>query len=234
MKRLCTICARGGSKGLPSKNIRPLRGKPLIAHTIEQAKRLHALFEAVVVSSDSEEILSVARECGADLAIRRPDIMATDSASKLPAIQHAVAEAEAVLGHQVDCIVDLDPTSPLRSDIDVAGAIELFERSGAQSVVTGALARKSPYFNQMEYDQGGFIRLVKPLVNPPVRRQDGPQVYDMNAAVYVWRRDRYMVDPRVFYEDSQLFVMPEERSWDIDNLIDFELVELMMAKGERP
>ncbi|CDL00628.1 Post-translational flagellin modification protein B [Magnetospirillum gryphiswaldense MSR-1 v2] len=233
MKRLCTICARGGSKGLPSKNIRLLEGKPLIAHTIEQAKRLRHLFVGIAVSSDSEEILAVAREYGVDFAIRRPDSMATDTASKLPPIQHAVEAVEAALSIHIGAIVDLDPTSPLRGDDDVVGAVALFDKTGCQSVLTGAPARKSPYFNQMEWDEGGFVRLVKPLANPPFRRQDGPQVFDMNAAVYVWRRDRFMVDPKVFYEDSQLFVMPEERSWDIDNLIDFEFVQLMMAKEKQ-
>ena len=110
---LCTICARGGSKGVPGKNIRPIAGKPLIAHSIDQAKRT-GLFAAVAVSSDSEEIIETASAWGADLVIRRPEEMATDRAGKLPAIRHAALTAEERLGRKLDILVDLDCTSPLR------------------------------------------------------------------------------------------------------------------------
>src|SRR5687768_5637382 len=110
MKRVCTICARGGSKGVAGKNLRPLLGRPLIAHSIEQA-RATGLFEAVAVSSDSAEILEAARAVGADHAIVRPAELATDQAAKLPAIRHALLEVERLRGEAFDVLVDLDATS---------------------------------------------------------------------------------------------------------------------------
>ncbi len=227
VKRVCTICARGGSKGLPKKNVRPLLGKPLIAWSVEQAK-VSGLFECISVSSDADDILSAATAAGADHIIRRPVEMATDSASKLPAIRHAVLTTEHIRGVKFDTMVDIDATSPLRLISDIVGAVELLEKSDSSSVITGAIARRSPYFNLVEVDTSGVVALSKPLPNRVERRQDGPRCYDMNASVYVWKRDAFMADPRVFYPDSRLFEMPEDRSVDIDSEIDFFVVEKLL------
>ena len=228
MKRLCTICARGGSKGVKGKNTRMLLGKPLIAYSIQQAKG-SGLFEAVAISSDSEEILAVAKECGADILIKRPDELATDQAAKLPAIRHCVAEAELRLGHQVDVVVDLDATSPLRSVEDIKQAVALLEESGAGNVITGMPARRSPYFNMVELNKDGIAVLSKPLNTAIVRRQDAPKCYDMNASIYVWTRQSLVHGEKLFNNDTKLFVMPEERSIDIDSELDFKFVELLMS-----
>jgi CMP-N,N'-diacetyllegionaminic acid synthase len=226
---LCTICARGGSKGVPGKNIRPLLGLPLIAHSIAQARRT-GLFAAVAVSSDSEEILGVAKEYGADILIKRPDAMATDQAGKVPAIAHAVQSAESARNTRYDIIVDLDATSPLRLPADIAAAVAMQKEYGCRSVITGAIAHRSPYFNLVECDAGGVARLSKPLPQGITRRQDSPACYDMNASIYVWKRDALMEDPRVFYDDTRLYVMPRERSVDIDEELDFAIVELIMKR----
>lgn len=230
MSRLCTICARGGSKGVPGKNIRDLLGKPLIAYTIEQA-RSSGLFQAIAVSSDSDAILDAARAFGADILVRRPSELATDAAPKLPAIRHCVEAAERELGRAFSVFADLDATSPLRLPQDIIGAVRLLEERGVSSVITGALARRSPYFNIVEIDAAGVPRISKPLDRPLVRRQDAPRCYDMNASVYVWRRDAFFRDPEVFYDDTLLFEMPAERSVDIDSELDFEIVRFLMARG---
>jgi N-acylneuraminate cytidylyltransferase/CMP-N,N'-diacetyllegionaminic acid synthase len=129
MRRLCTILARGGSKGLPGKNLRPLGGKPLVVHTILQAKQSR-LFEAIALSSDADEVLKIARDSGIDFAIRRPPQLATDVASKIAAIHHCAAKVERRLGGAFDVIVDLDVTSPLRTVDDIRGAVELLEDRG--------------------------------------------------------------------------------------------------------
>jgi CMP-N,N'-diacetyllegionaminic acid synthase len=232
MALLCTICARGGSKGIPGKNIRPLAGKPLIAHTIGQAKAC-GLFDAVAVSSDSAAILDVARRFGADLAIDRPAELATDAAGKLPAIRHALLAAEAVLGRRFEIFVDLDCTSPLRLPEDIRGAVDLLVASGAGCVVTGAPARRSPYFNLVEVDASGGVAVSKPLDPPLLRRQDAPACYDMNASIYVWRREPFVTRPFVLGPDTRLFVMPPERSLDIDEPPDFEIVEMLMSRAGR-
>lgn len=229
MTRLCTICARGGSKGVKGKNVRPLMGKPLIAHSIEQARR-SGLFAAVAVSSDSDLILDAARQAGADVLVARPDELASDTAAKIPAIRHCLLEAERALGRSFAVFVDLDATSPLRLPEDIVGAVELLERTGAGNVITGAPARRSPYFNLVELDGQGRARLSKTLDRTVVRRQDAPRCFDMNASIYVWRRDAFLAHPAVFNDDTLLFEMPEERSIDIDSELDFDIVRLLMER----
>jgi N-acylneuraminate cytidylyltransferase/CMP-N,N'-diacetyllegionaminic acid synthase len=231
MTRICTICARGGSKGVKGKNTRLLEGKPLIAHSIEQAKA-SGLFAAVAVSSDSEPILEIARAHGADILVRRPDELATDTAAKLPVIRHCVAEVERQLGLQSSICVDLDATSPLRSIEDIRGAVELLERSGSGNVITAMPARRSPYFNLVELGADGVVRLSKPVDKPFVRRQDAPECFDMNASIYVWRRDVLINAPSLFNADTRLYVMPEERSIDIDSELDFQFVEFLMSRAK--
>jgi N-acylneuraminate cytidylyltransferase/CMP-N,N'-diacetyllegionaminic acid synthase len=229
MNRICTVCARAGSKGVKNKNLRNLNGKPLLAHTIELAKK-SGLFTTVAISSDSQDILEAARVAGADLQITRPLELATDTAAKLPAIRHAVSEAETRMGCQFDVIVDLDATSPLRSMDDLSGAIRLLEGSEADNVITAAPSRRSPYFNLVELSGSGFVILSKPHSPPLVRRQDAPPCFDMNASIYVWRRQSFFESASVLGDRTRLYVMPEERSLDIDNELDFEIVGYLMSK----
>ncbi|MBA4385071.1 MAG: flagellar modification protein B [Anaerolinea sp.] len=229
MKRICTICARGGSKGVKNKNIRPLAGKPLLYYAIDQAKS-SMLFDLIAVSSDSAAILDAARSHAVDLLVDRPAELASDTAAKIPAIRHCVEVAERFVGKTFDTIVDIDVTSPLRSVEDIKGAVDLLERSNVSNVITAAPARRSPYFNLVETDVAGVVRLSKPLKEPIVRRQDSPQCFDMNASIYVWKRSALFDYPTVFNADTRLFVMPEERSIDIDTELDFEIVEIIMRK----
>lgn len=230
MTRLCTICARGGSKGVPGKNLRVLRGKPLVAHSVGHALET-GLFDAVAVSSDSPAILDAALEAGATYAIRRPDELASDTAGKVPAIVHCVRETETLAGRTFDVLVDLDATAPLRIAADVRGAVELLEAKKASSVITAAPARRSPYFNLVETDAQGRVFLSKPLAQGVLRRQDAPRCFDMNASVYVWRREVFLAAPAVFYPDTYLYEMPEERSHDIDTELDFEWVRYLMERN---
>lgn len=230
--KLCTICARGGSKGVKGKNLRPLDGKPLIAHSLEQA-RASGLFAAIAVSSDAPEILDVARAWGADLLIERPAELASDSAAKVPAIRHALLAAEAQLEQEAAVLVDLDATAPLRLPDDIVGAVALLEASGCRSVITGAPARRSPYFNLVERRADGSVALSKSADPPVVRRQDAPPAFDMNASIYVWRRDALVDDPRVFYPDTRLYEMPEERSIDLDSELDFAFIEFLKQRERR-
>lgn len=232
MTRICTICARGGSKGVVNKNIRPLAGKPLIAYSLEQAQA-SGLFRLVAVSSDSAEILAVACAHGADILVMRPAELASDTAGKVPAIQHCVNAAEAEAGIQCDVVVDLDVTSPLRAVSDIHGAVQLLETKNASNVITGTPARRSPYFNLVEVGENDAVSLSKPLPTPILRRQDSPRCFDMNASIYVWRRSALFSQSSLFNADTRLFVMPEERSTDIDSERDFEFVELLMKKRPR-
>jgi len=225
--RLCSICARAGSKGVRSKNTRLIAGKPLIAHSLYQA-RASGLFDAIAVSSDSEQILSVARSYGATCLVRRPDDLASDTAPKLPAIRHCLEDAERQLGARFDVLVDLDATSPLRLPEDIAAVVELLESEPGANVITGAKARRSPYFNLVERRADGTVGLSKPPSEAIARRQDAPECFDMNASIYAWWAADLRAAPAVFAARTRLYVMPEERSLDIDSELDFRLVEFLL------
>ena len=229
MKVLCTICARAGSKGVANKNLRLINNKPLIVYSIEQAIATK-LFDQIVVSSDSKEIREVALANGATFCVDRPAELATDTAPKLPAIKHCVENAEKKFG-QFEVIIDLDATAPLRESSDIIGALELLQSAQADNVITGTPAHRSPYFNLVETDANGIVSLSKPPANVVARRQDSPQCFDMNASIYVWRRQALFANENLFTSNTRLFVMPRERSLDIDSQADFEMVEWMMTKG---
>lgn len=227
MKVLCTVCARGGSKGVKNKNIRLLANKPLIAHSILQAKNTQ-LFDMIAVSSDSVEIRDIAMKWGADAVIERPEDMASDTAAKLPSIQHAALAAEKIHGEPFDYIIDLDATSPLRSVEDIVSAfIMLKTHKTAKNLVTACPSRRSPYFNMLELDGNGFTALVKPLNEGIVRRQDAPLCFDMNASIYIWSRDALFNLEKIITNQTILYVMPEERSMDIDSPADWDYVKFL-------
>lgn len=228
MRRVATLCARAGSKGVPGKNLRVLAGKPLLRWSLDLALE-SGLFECVVVDSDSAELRELGARAGAHLVVERPPELAVDSAGKLPAIRHAVEQAELRTGVPFDVVVDLDLTSPLRTMDDLRGAIDLLEQGGAGNVITGCESRRSPYFNLVEASPSGAVAPAK-SARRYVRRQDTPACYDMNASIYVWWRDRFLAEPYVFDDGTRLFEMPTERSFDIDEPLDFEIVEWLMTK----
>lgn len=229
MTAICVICARGGSKGLPNKNIRPLLGKPLLVWTVEQAKASE-LFELVAVSSDSSAILDVARSAGADLLVDRPAELATDTVSILPAISHCLCAAETSVGHQCKTLVYLQATSPTRTVDDIRDAVALFHESHADAVISGQETKGSPYFNLVEMAADSSVHLSKTLDKPIVRRQDAPLCFQLNGSIYVWRRNLFWAAPAVLYPNTRLFVMPADRSIDIDTEFDFTLAELVLSR----
>ncbi|EKD55397.1 MAG: hypothetical protein ACD_60C00010G0007 [uncultured bacterium] len=232
MKILCTICARGGSLGVKNKNIRILRGKPLIAHSILQAKKSN-LFDLIVVSSDSKKIHQTAIAWGADYVIDRPKKLATAIAPKLPVIQHAMIQAEKHCGSLFDIIIDLDATSPLRTIEDIVESFNLFtEQPNANNLVTATPARRSPYFNMLEMNAEGFAKLVKKETRAIHRRQDAPSCYDMNASIYIWKRETLLNGEHTINDRTLLYIMPEERSIDIDSHLDWKFVSLL-ARGRK-
>lgn len=228
MNNICTICARGGSKGVPNKNIKLLNGVPLITYTIQQAIK-SKLFSNIVVSTDSQEIASAALDAGAECWFLRPKYLSSDHASKLDAIRHAVSKAEKKFNKSYDFVFDLDATSPLRKVSDIQSAFKYFIKSKGSNLVTATPARKNPYFNMIEFSEKR-IKLVKSIngSSSPQSRQAAPQVYDMNASIYIWKRDCLFNDISLINENTVLHEMPEERSIDIDTMIDWYLVELIM------
>jgi CMP-N,N'-diacetyllegionaminic acid synthase len=229
MSILCTICMRGGSKGVPNKNLRILNGKPLMAHTIEQALE-SGLSKFVVVSTDSERIAAIAKEFGAVAWFLRPSELATDDAPKLPVIRHALKEAENYYGQLFDVLIDLDATSPLRYVEDILNAYNQFVNDNSDILISASPARKNPYFNMVELINGK-VHIVKPLEKPLTRRQDSPIVFDMNASIYIWKRKALLEYNTLFTNNTSLYVMPEERSVDIDTEMDWDFVEYIINKN---
>ena len=234
MNILGLIAARGGSKGIPGKNVRPFLGKPLIAWSIQHALACPEITR-VVVSTDDERIATVARDYGAEVPFMRPPELACDGAGKWQVWQHALAEVNDRLGWSVDLFVDLDCTSPLREVKDISMAIQQFLSSPSEieAVFTLCEARKNPYFNMVEY-QDGYLGFCKPLPTPIVRRQDAPKVYDHVASIYVLRPE-YLRRGRGLLSGKTLgYLLPPERGFDIDSDLDFKWAEFLMLQREAP
>ena len=321
-------------KGFQKNIIRPILGVPLFVHSINQAKETK-LFDYIVLSSDSDEILNIAKSYGVDVCIKRPDYLSQDTSPKLPVIQHCFEKSEEILKKKFDIIIDLDATSPLREMEDIQNVVKMLENSEEQiNIITGSPSKKSPYFNLVEVDNEGFVFLSgvkknweemivdendniqvairilsnknqivfvlddnqilkgtitdrdikKGLINSakldskcstfmnsnpkfifnntdeeeiykifnntevlhlPVidserrlisvrnmstvtRRQDSPSCYDLNASVYGWWRRGLINSKNIISDKTKLFIMPEERSIDIDTELDFKWVEFLM------
>lgn len=226
---LCTICARGGSKGVPNKNIKLINEKPLIYYTINQALK-SKIFDHIVISTDSQKTANEAKKMGLDVWFLRPAEFATDNSSKMPAIRHALLESEKHFKKKFDVIVDLDVTSPLRKVEDIKNAYKQFQDSKANILISGSKSKKNPYFNMVEL-VNEKPHVVKKLDNQPYRRQDAPVTYDMNASIYIWKKEAILSSDKLFGSKTSLYVMPEERSIDIDNPLDFEIVEYLLKKN---
>ena len=219
---IATVCARGGSKGLPRKNVLPFAGLPLIAHSIRQALACPGI-DGVYVSTDDDEIAQVALAHGAQLPVRRPAELATDTAGKLPAIEHLVAHLEAA-GERIATVVDLQPTSPLRTLADIEAGLALRDR--ASLVVSVTVPSHNPYYTLVEPGADGRLQLSKRLPGgDAVARQSVPAVWGLNGALYVWRRDALAQAAREgFWSVDMLpLPMPRERSIDIDDRLDFDM-----------
>jgi len=214
--RICVVCGRAGSQRLPGKNVLKVGGVTLVERAIRQARE-SALFSAIVATSDAQSFLALSAAAGAHILVERPPELAHSGISKLPAIQHAVLAAEMKNGGKYSTIVDLDVTCPLRDVQDIRGAVALLETARVGSVITGCRARRVPHFNLVE------LAAAKPLGEPP-------RYYDLNAAVLVWERDRFMEDPVELYGDTRIFEMPPSRSWDIDTPDDLSYVEFLLSK----
>ncbi len=226
---LAIIPARGGSKGVPGKNILPLLGRPLIAYTIEAARKA-CLIGRVLVSTDDPKIAEVAARSGAEVPFLRPPELARDETPTLPVLQHVLNQLKATEGSEPEIIVLLQPTSPLRRAQDIDEAMALLGETGADSVVSLCVTEHPPFWmKQLEGD-----RVLPFLKNAPeyTRRQDMPPVYRLNGAIYVTRRRVLMEENRILGRDTRGLVMDAESSVDIDTPLDLKIAALIMQERQ--
>lgn len=227
---ICTVCARSGSKGFPGKNEAVIQGYPLYALSLLQAKA-SGLFDEIVFSSDSAVWLEKAREYGATQVVLRSSELASDQAGKVPVICDAVEKVQGQLGKNFDFCVDLDVTSPLRTVDDIRQAVKMAEVPETSNVITGTLAHRSPYFNLVE-EKNGYVEVAKGS-STILRRQDAPLCYDMNASIYVWPVKTLLEKQKVFIGKTRIYVMPEDRSRDIDSELDYKIVKFIAETQKR-
>lgn len=225
------IGARKGSKGVPRKNFRMICGKPLIDWSLDQLFA-HPAVDAVVVSTDDEEIYEHAIAKGALKIGLRPDHLATDGAGKWGVWQHALEVSQPLLDAPVEAFLDLDCTSPLRLPEDITNALVLFDEQDPDMVMSCCEARKNPYFNLVEPDASGALHVSKPLPGGVVARQHAPVVYEHAASTYVVSPD-YLKRSKGLWEGRVIpFLMPPERCVDIDAEFDFRLVEFLLKEAQ--
>jgi CMP-N-acetylneuraminic acid synthetase len=221
------IFARGGSKGVPNKNIKMLAGKHLIGWSINQAKCVN-LIDEVLVSTDSQEIADIAMQYGATIPFIRPSYLATDKASEWHAWQHALCSYKKMNGFYPRALVSVPTTAPLRSSDDIVSCIKLYEKGGYDVVLTGTIASHNPYFNMVKRNPSNFVELVNNMENNLSRRQDSPKVYNVTTVCYVASPDYVMKSQSIFSGRVGIVEIPQERALDIDSLYDFRIAEHLM------
>ena len=232
MKATAFIFARGGSKGLPGKNIRSLGGKPLIAWSIEHARAIKRIGR-VIISTDSEEIAEVGREYGAEVPFIRPAELARDDSPEWLAWRHALKYLLDTDGALPEAMVSVPTTAPLRLPLDIENCLDEYEKGDADMVITITNAHRSPYFNMVKARADGTVELVIPPQSVIARRQDAPAVYDMATIAYVARPEFVMTRNATFDGRVRAVHVPTERAIDIDTLLDFQIAEGILNVREQ-
>lgn len=235
MQLLITICARGGSKGIPGKNIRLLNGKPLICYTIDTARKFQVNHEGVRIelSTDSDAILNTAARYGLITSYKRPAILGGDEIGKIDVLFDLLMAIEQKNGITYDYIMDLDVTSPLRSVQDLSTALSMLRSNEeALNIFSVSPSSRSPYFNMVEQKENGFYSQVKKPSGQILSRQSAPSVFDMNASFYIYRRSFFSAGCKgAITERSLIYVVPHI-CFDLDHPIDFDFMEFLLSNNK--
>lgn len=229
-KVLAVIPARGGSKGVVRKNLRPICGRPLICYTIDAALAAQSLFHRIVVSTDDKEIAAVARDWGADVPFLRPPELARDDTPMVPVVQHAIEFVEGRDAAVMDWVCLLQPTEPFRVAADLRSCLDLASQGGCDSVISVVQVFATHPILMKRIENG---RLLPYCIEERegTRRQDyAPPAYMRNGAIYLTRRDVLMHQRSIWGRSIRPYVMPLERSVSIDTELDLKLAELLMAE----
>lgn len=233
MNILITLCARGGSKGIPGKNIKNLNGVPLLAYSINTARKFSEIVKAevdIILSTDSEAINGVGTRLGLHTDYIRPQHLAEDSSGKLDAIIHVKEYQELHTQKKYDYLIDLDVSSPLRTVDDLLDAFEIIKNDPhALNLFSVNVANRNPYFNMVEQSENGYYDLSKKPESNVLSRQKAPKVYELNASFYFYTKaffdlkSKYIITP-----NSLIYVMPHI-CFDLDHEVDFEFMEYLLA-----
>ena len=229
MSTVAFIFARSGSKGLPNKNVKLFAGKPLIAHSIEQALTVKRI-ERVIVSTDSEEIAQISLRYGAEIPYLRPVELVQDESPELLSWRHGLEFLRNTTGSLPQVMISLPPTSPLRWPQDIENCLDEFQNDDADVVITVTNAHRNPYFNMVKANENGSFNLVNQSKSKITRRQDAPQIYDVTTLCYVARPKFVMTHDSIFEGKVKAVEVPNQRSIDIDSLLDFEIAEFLFYK----
>ncbi|MBI9081303.1 MAG: acylneuraminate cytidylyltransferase family protein [Pseudodesulfovibrio sp.] len=224
MKIFGFIFARGGSKGLPGKNIKKLGGIPLISHAINAGKA-SGLLDRIIVSTDDPDIAEIAQSCGAEVPFMRPQELGQDTSPEWLAWRHAIEQVD-----DFDIFVSIPATSPLRSGEDIKSCVNLYLEGDCDMVVTTRAAERHPSFNMVKLDSEGYASVAMPLDSPVTRRQDAPVVYDMTTVAYVTSPEFIMNNDGVFSGRVKAVEIPPERAVDIDTQFDFDFAQFIMER----
>jgi len=226
---IAIIPARRGSKGLPGKNIKLLNGVPLINYTILTALQATSV-SRVIVTTDDQEIADTARQCGAEVPFLRPDDLATDSSMAMDVYLYTVSQLETLENSKIDSFVALLPTVPLRNANDIDEAIEVFHKKSADSVISVTEA-STPIEWHRKIMENGLLTAYYPHFDAVRNRQDFEKSYVPNGAIYIFKTDRLRITREYYMENTYPYIMPRERSVDIDAQLDFEWAEFLLEKS---
>ena len=228
---LVTICARGGSQGIPKKNIKKINGVPLIAFSINMAQSISKKWNTdIALSSDDKEIISIAEEYGIKTEYIRPAHLASSTSGKIDVLKNILSYTKERKQKEYDYIIDLDVTSPLRTLIDIENAFNLLQESDAYNIFSVSKANRNPYFNMVEKNDNGFVSLVKSN-DSFLTRQDAPEVYDMNASFYIYRNIFFEMDIKTSVSEKSLAYVMNHICFDIDEPIDFQIMEFLISNN---
>lgn len=228
---LAIIPARGGSKGLPGKNIRPISGIPLICHTIKAALSASSISQ-IVVSTDDEEIANVARKCGAEVPFIRSAELAKDNSMVMDAYFDMIDKISADTKQKIESFVALLPTVPLRLPEDIDEAVNIFIENKADSVISVTESPVPIQWHRKITDEGILCDYLSEF-NAVKNRQELEKTYVPNGAVYVFRTEVLRTTREYYTDKTYPYIMPRERSADIDELLDFEWAEYLLEKQNR-
>jgi CMP-N-acetylneuraminic acid synthetase len=228
MKVVALICARGGSKGLPGKNLHPLAGRPLIEWAITHAKAVRRIGRTIV-STDSEQIAAIARDAGAEVPFLRPPELAEDNSPEWLVWRHALNYLRQSQGSYPDALIVVPTTAPLRSSLDLEKCLDEYAKGSADVVITVTDAHRSPYFNMVKCNADGTVALIIRPDNTVTRRQDAPKVFDMTTVAYVASPEFVVERDGIFEGRVRSVHIPPERAVDIDTLLDIQFAEFLMS-----